>query len=74
MAIDTAVKRGSSINVWLPTGRVLPFPSGTVGVVGRQFTSYAYVGIAAAPPPPFAVWRMNLQQQVGPTPQQPSPK
>ena len=53
MPIDTPVKRGSSINVGLPFGRVLPFPTGTIGVVQREFTAFAYVGIAASGPPAF---------------------
>ena len=49
MAIDTAQKRGSSIQIALPLRISLPFPDSTIDAGDRAFTSFAYAGITGAP-------------------------
>lgn len=47
MAIDTATKRASAINVGMPALRLLPIPDGTVGQADRQHVALLYGGILA---------------------------
>lgn len=47
MAIDTALKRLSAINVGSPWRSLLPLPDGTVGQPDRQVVPFMYSGIAA---------------------------
>lgn len=52
MAIDTALKRGSTIGTKLPFRMTLPFPSGTIGAAQRAMIGTAYAGIPFSPPNP----------------------
>lgn len=47
MALDTAAKRSSAINVGLPWRARLPFPDGAVAQDDRQAVAFMYSGIAA---------------------------
>lgn len=47
MAIDTALKRFSAINVGNPWRNVLPIPDGTIGAADRQIVVRLYSGILA---------------------------
>lgn len=47
MAVDTANKRSSAINVSSPWRSRLPFPDGTIDQGDRQHVAYMYSGIAA---------------------------
>ena len=51
MAVDTAAKRASAINIRLPW-RTAPFPDGTVGSDDRQHLAWMYGGILAFEPAP----------------------
>ena len=54
MAIDTAAKRSSAINVGSPWRSRLPFPDGTIDQGDRQAVAFVYSGILAVefvPPP-----------------------
>lgn len=42
--LTTRDKRASAIDVFLPTGRVLPNPTGAVGAADRAQVAYAYSG------------------------------
>lgn len=48
MAIDTALKRLSAINVSSPWRGQLPLPDATVSQADRQTTAFDYSGILAA--------------------------
>ena len=48
MAIDTALKRASAINVGSPWRGILPFPDGVIGAVDRPVVSFLYSLAAAA--------------------------
>lgn len=68
MALDSALKRGSAINVASPWRGILPAPDGTVGQPDRQVVALHYSGIAAAlpPEPSLAGWpRINLGIRIG---------
>lgn len=55
MAIDTALKRASALNVGSPWRGILPLPDGTVAAADRQVVALHYSGIlagAAVPPDP----------------------
>ena len=54
MALDTAVKRASAINVTAPWRGLLPFPDGTIDQGDRQATAYQYSGILAGGGSPAA--------------------
>ena len=45
MAIDSAQKRGSSIQLALPYRMALPFPDSSVDAGDRAFTSFSYAGL-----------------------------
>lgn len=48
MAIDTALKRGSALNVSSPWRSILPLPDGAVTQPDRQVVPFMYSGIAAS--------------------------
>lgn len=48
MALDTALKRGSALNITSPWRGILPLPDGTVGQPDRQVVAFLYSGITAA--------------------------
>lgn len=48
MALDTALKRGSAINVGSPWRAFLPLPDGTIAAADRQVIPFVYSGILAA--------------------------
>jgi hypothetical protein len=63
MAIDTAHKRSSCVNVMLSFGRSLPYVAdGSVNDNDRIHTAYIYSGIAIDDPAPPTVqlWTMHL--------------
>lgn len=45
MAVDTAAKRSSAINVGSPWRARLPFPDGTISGADRQVVVFLYSGI-----------------------------
>lgn len=47
MAIDTALKRYSALNIQNPWRGVWPIPDGTIGAADRQIGAYLYSGILA---------------------------
>lgn len=53
MAIDTAFKRASAINLGCPWRAVLPVPSGTVDQAARQAAALLYSGILAFATPVY---------------------
>lgn len=63
MAIDTAAKRASILN--LSTGDLLPAPSGTVTAGERLTFLDLYSGIAADPPPVVAAARFRGGMRMG---------
>lgn len=50
MALDTADKRSSAVNIGSPWRGLLPFPSGSIDQQDRQHIAYMYRGIAADAP------------------------
>ncbi len=61
MAIDTALKRGSVLQLKLPFRMTLPFPSGSITTQVRPYIVGAYGGTTYAPPtPPPANTRIIL--------------
>jgi len=50
MALDTAHRRLSAVNVFCPWRSQLPFPDGSVDVEDRYAVGYAYGGIISAVP------------------------
>lgn len=48
MAIDTAAKRSSAINIASPWRSQIPFPDGAIGQGDRQAVAFFYSGILAA--------------------------
>ena len=50
MALDTALRRLSAVNVGLPFLRTLPFPDGTIAVEDRYAVGGVYAGIIAQAP------------------------
>lgn len=50
MALDTANKRSSAINVSSPWRARLPFPDGTVAQLDRQHVNFMYAGISSGAP------------------------
>lgn len=48
MAVDTALKRASVINVSSPWRGILPLPDGVMGQGDRQVVALMYSGISAA--------------------------
>lgn len=47
MAVDTALKRASAINVSSPWRGILPLPDGSVDAEDRQVVPFHYSGILA---------------------------
>lgn len=47
MAIDTATKRGSAININSPWRGLWPIPDSTIDQGDRQMVAYMYSGISA---------------------------
>mgnify|MGYP001593995764 CR=1 FL=1 len=52
MAIDSALKRASALNVSSPWRNILPMPDGSINQDDRQTVALHYSGIAAGPPAP----------------------
>lgn len=50
MALDNPLARGSSIQAFIPTVVILPFPDGNIDGADRQAIAYAYSGITAGVP------------------------
>lgn len=50
MALDTALKRASAVNVGCPWRGILPFPDGSVDQPDRQVVPVLYSGIEAVEP------------------------
>jgi hypothetical protein len=48
MAIDTANKRSSAINISIPWRGMLPLPDGAIDQADRQHTAFMYAGITAS--------------------------
>jgi len=50
MPVDTALKRGSAINVSAPWRSFLSIPDGTIAAADRQAAARLYTGVLAAAP------------------------
>jgi hypothetical protein len=48
MAIDTANKRSSAMNIGCPWRARLPFPDSTINAADRAHIDYLYAGLSAA--------------------------
>lgn len=60
MAIDTANKRASAINVSSPWRSSLPFPDGVIAQLDRQHTAFMYAGIASGAAAPVTAREHNI--------------
>lgn len=54
MALDSASKRSSAINVGSPWRGLLPIPDGAIGEGDRAQAAYLYAGLVSAEPTPGA--------------------
>lgn len=52
--MDTALKRGSAINIASPWRGILPAPDGSVDQADRQVVPFMYAGISASGAAPVA--------------------
>jgi hypothetical protein len=50
MALDTALRRGSAVNVGLPWRTFLPSPDGTIATEDRYAVGFMYSGLISTPP------------------------
>lgn len=50
MALDTATKRATAVNVGSPWRSILPFPDGTIDAGDRAGAAFFYSGLAAGEP------------------------
>lgn len=65
MAVDTAAKRSSAINVGSPWRGLLPPPDGTVGQPDRQHVAFMYAGIEAEDPAPVVPTKSRMLLVLG---------
>ena len=56
MALDTAVKRASAINIGCPWRGILPIPDASIDLGDQQAVSFFYSGIDADEPAPIAAF------------------
>jgi hypothetical protein len=65
MAVDTALKRGSALNLSQPWRGILPLPDGAVTQPDRQVVPYMYSGISSGAPAPASPARYRMMMGLG---------